>query len=549
MNPHRVVGRKNLKVKNKKNSLLKRKLDKKHLTLKNQTKKNKLFLNQKLIFIFFLLLLTFLFKFGKKEKNKENNNKITININNKISRYLKYEEEFKNKNSFCDEVDPIFLYKQRTDRGPIIICSGEKSKHICYQNPYNNSYNNVFVHKNGTICLMENIILDPSHSRQTGRSYDRGPTDFSNRGTPLLDKGFFNAQCKLNDSISLKIDKIYNTYFNSWNYEYDIKNEGENLEELAPGKTVFFMSRNQDSPNLFHGYSDIVNALVLIYLFNLDPEEIQVVFLESMDIPYYKEENSENKDLPRDPFYDIYKKMIGRGGEPIYIKNLKKKYKISKAFHVPLNWDSPLFINIPLPKCESITKTYKFINDFADKYLDIKPYKNKFLSNNENLYYPEAVLKNHESNTKFDKIVTIQWRRVWPKKRRGQQRVLNNGPQLADKLASVLPKNILVRLIDTAQFTMEEQISIMRSTDYLTGLHGAGLTLSMFLPTNSIYHEFHIYDFTSVLGIVSNLSGHKSYVDKVKNTVNNINGNQMVYFDEDDFANRILQRMKENNFF
>ena len=241
--------------------------------------------------------------------------------------------------------------------------------------------------------------------------------------------------------------------------------------------------------------------------------------------------------------------MIGRGGEPIYIKNLKKKYKISKAFHVPLNWDSPLFINIPLPKCESITKTYKFINDFADKYLDIKPYKDKFLSNNENLYYPEAVLKNHESNIKFDKIVTIQRRRVWPKKRRGQQRVLNNGPQLADKLASVLPKNILVRLIDTAQFTMEEQISIMRSTDYLTGLHGAGLTLSMFLPTNSIYHEFHIYDFTSVLGIVSNLSGHKSYVDKVKNTVNNINGNQMVSFEEDDFANRILQRMKENNFF
>ena len=281
MNPLRVVRRKNLKANKKKNLLLKRKLDKKHLTLKKQTKKNKLFLNQKLIFIFFLLLLAFLFKFGKKEKNKENNNKIVINID-KISRYLKYEEEFKNKNSFCDEVDPIFLYKQRTDRGPIIICSGEKSKHICYQNPYNNSYNNVFVHKNGTICLMENIILDPSHSRQTGRSYDRGPTDFSNRGTPLLDKGFFNAQCKLNDTISLKIDKIYNTYFNSWNYEYDIKNEGENLEELAPGKTVFFMSRNQDSPNLFHGYSDIVNALVLIYLFNLDPEEIQVVFLESM---------------------------------------------------------------------------------------------------------------------------------------------------------------------------------------------------------------------------------------------------------------------------
>ena len=66
-------------------------------------------------------------------------------------------------------------------------------------------------------------------------------------------------------------------------------------------------------------------------LFNLDPEEIQIIFLESIEIK-------------QDPFYDIYKNMISRGGEPIYIKNLKKKYKISKAIHVPINLDSPLFI-------------------------------------------------------------------------------------------------------------------------------------------------------------------------------------------------------------
>ena len=47
---------------------------------------------------------------------------------------------------------------------------------------------------------------------------------------------------------------------------------------------------------------------------------------------------------------------------------------------------------------------------------------------------------------------------------------------------------------------------------------------------------------------MSNLSGHRSYTDKIKNTVSNTNGNQMVDFDEDDFANKILLRMKENNF-
>ena len=101
---------------------------------------------------------------------------------------------------------------------------------------------------------------------------------------------------------------------------------------------------------------------------------------------------------------------------------MKKKYKISKAIHVPINWDSPLFIDIENPKCDSWTKSYKLINDFVDKYMDIKPFKDTFISDNEAFYYPESVLKSHESNIKFDKIVTIQWRRVWPKKRRGQHK-------------------------------------------------------------------------------------------------------------------------------
>ena len=45
---------------------------------------------------------------------------------------------------------------------------------------------------------------------------------------------------------------MYTTYFNSWNYDYEI--EKETLEELSQGKIIFFISRNQDSPNLFHGH-------------------------------------------------------------------------------------------------------------------------------------------------------------------------------------------------------------------------------------------------------------------------------------------------------
>ena len=521
---------------------------------KNKRIEQKLSIYQKLIFLLILFLsLIFLLKFEKNdiEENSQKGNKITFDLNSKNSKYSKYEEEFKDKNSICDQIDPIYLFKQRIDKGPIIICSGKKSKHICYQN-INNHNNDIYAHRNGVICTMENIILDPSQSRQSGLSYADGPVDFSHQGFPLLNKGFFNAECKINQTISLNYNNIYKTYFNSWNYDYDLQKEEKKLNELAPGKMVFFISRNQDSPNLFHGNSEIINILAMIYLFNLSPEDIQVVFLESIEIPYYTKENSENKDIPKDPFYDIYKKIISRGGEPIYIKNLKKKYKISKAIHVPINWDSPLYIDVDFPKCDSSTKSYKLYNDFVDKYMDIKPFKDTFITDNEIFYYPKLVLKNHESNIKFDKIVTIQWRRVWPKKRKGQFRILNNGPQLTDKLASALPKNILVRLINNAKFTMEEQISLMRSTDYLIGIHGAGLSLSMFLPHDSILNELHHTKSNkkrSVLSLMSVLSGHRTYVDQINNKIDKVNGNEMVSFDEDEFVKCVLKNMKENNFF
>ena len=95
----------------------------------------------------------------------------------------------------------------------------------------------------------------------------------------------------------------------------------------------------------------------MLYLFNITPEDVQIVFLDSIEIPYYDEENENNKDIPRDPFYNIYKNMISRGGEPINIRNLKKKHKISKAIHIPINWDSPLFLNIDFPTCYSATKS------------------------------------------------------------------------------------------------------------------------------------------------------------------------------------------------
>ena len=454
-----------------------------------------------------------------------------INI---LKKFIKFKENVRpNNNSYCDNLDPIKIFNQRLENKPITICQNNISQHICYQDS-NGYYNKIFFfHKKGVICKMENIVLDPSKSKQTDIIY-KGPVDQKFQGAPILSKGFFNIKCKNTKDLE-KYSSLYKSYFQSWNYDYK-NNKNEKLEELAEGKIIFFISRNQNSPNIFHGGSELINAISIMELFHLNPDNIQIIFLESMT-------------FNNDPFYDLYKNIVSRGGEPIFIKNLKKKYHISSAFHIPINLDSGVFITNEVHNCKYSTKTYKLLNDLVNKYMKIPDFKDTFISDNEIYYYPKSILENYKSNIIFNKTVTIQWRKVWPKGRKGQQRILSNGPELADKLASALPKNILIRLVDTASLSISEQISIMRKTDYLVGIHGAGLCLSVFMPYDSIMHEVVPKKYISVVALMSALSGHVTYSDIIRSKINNKDGNGNVFFEPKSFVKSVLNHMLYHNFF
>ena len=231
----------------------------------------------------------------------------------KIKNNLGIKEQIDKK---CYELEPLHLFELRLNNTPIKLCENDiaEQSHICYLN----THNDFFYYKNGVSCMMKNIIIDPSKSSQTNITY-KGPVDKKYLGNPIMDKGFFNMYC-INQKDFQGYNGIYNSYFKSWNYDYHDKEK--DLVELSPGKTIFFLSRNQDSPNIYHGTCELINALSMMVLLNLKPEDIQIIFLESMTIK-------------QDPFYDLYKNIISRGGEPIYIRDLNKKYLISSAVHVP----------------------------------------------------------------------------------------------------------------------------------------------------------------------------------------------------------------------
>ena len=269
-------------------------------------------------------------------------------------------------------------------------------------------------------------------------------------------------------------------------------------------------------------------------LLGLKPKNIQILFLESMK-------------FNNDPYYDLYKYIISGGNEPLHISQLKKKkYFISNAIHLPINWDSPCFTKCEIPKCPNKTLTYSKLYEDVLKFMKIPNFIDSFHYNKEIFYYSNLYFNSNTSN--YKKFLTIQWRKIWPKGRIGQNRILGNGPEIVDILVKILPKNILIRLVDTASLSISQQISIMQKTDYFLGIHGAGLILSIFLPPHSIVHEIKNKKEMNNLQILSILSGHICYSDIIEANIKNINHSEYLFFNPYDVAKNVLKHMKQNNF-
>jgi hypothetical protein len=467
---------------------------------------------------------------NEKDKDKENEKENDKNKDKEKDKRKDNEKEKEvkvNDSKECVNLDPILMLKARIKSKPVKICDNKSTKHICYKNS-NTNINYQYATRDGVVCTIENFIIDPT--KWVKEEEKDNPT---NKGAPLLSKGFYNTKCDMIEKIN-GYGFRYQQYFNAWDYDY--KDDIEKIEELAPGKTIFLLSRNNNSPNMFHGGCEVINAVALMDLLNLKPEDIKIIFLES----YFMKD---------DPFYDMYKVLISRGGDPVHIRDIKKKFRVSNAVLIPINWDSPSFLTYSgMPRCSKPSPGYQLLIDLVDKYTNLS-FKDNFISYNSSYYYPKSVIDHYKSGKSFRKIVTIQWRRIWPKDRQGQGRLMGNGPEMTDKLASVLPKDILIRLVDTADLNTFEQIAIAKDSDYFIGVHGAGLFLMIFTPSHCINHEILPRSNMNGLRLMSTMSGHKTYSNILGSNSKSIGKNNYIYFDLNEFAKCITQKMKENNFF
>ena len=447
--------------------------------------------------------------------------------------YIYLKIKFKN-NISCENLDPFSTEKKIIDSKPIVLCKSELTEHICFKNNFS-----FYVFKNGVTCMMKNFYLNFSNWKEDGYTYI-GPVNKKTKGEALISNGFFKMKCDIKGNIS-NYNNMYDKYFNSWEYilnDKQSKNDIYNKKEFCPGKVLFILNRNQDSPNLLIGGAGFINAFSLMYLLKIKPENIQVLFLESIKINH-------------DPFYNLFKNVISRGGKPLYARDLDKNilYHVSKAIHVPINWDSPVFCKTKIPICQKISKTYKVLYKSIFKYMNITEFFDNINYNKEIILYPKSF--NNLKLNEYKKYMTIQWRKPWPKGRKNQQRILGNGQEMLEKLDSVLFKEkFLIRLVDTAVLSIEEQISIMQKTDYFLGIHGAGMFLSIFLPHKSIAHEIkrRKSNTPNRPQIAAILSGHKYYSDYINIKIKKLDFQEKYFVDLNDLEKKVFKILTENNF-
>ena len=78
------------------------------------------------------------------------------------------------------------------------------------------------------------------------------------------------------------------------------------------------------------------------------------------------------------------------------------------------------------------------------------------------------------------------------RKRNGEKnvgRILANEQEIVQYLESINLSKL--KVVDTAKMTFREQLTVMRSTSILIGIHGAGLMHSMFTADEAILVEIH----------------------------------------------------------
>ncbi|CAE7543467.1 Eogt [Symbiodinium microadriaticum] len=215
---------------------------------------------------------------------------------------------------------------------------------------------------------------------------------------------------------------------------------------------LYLLARDEDCENSFHSTADFMNMFVVLSVLNIKPDDIQVMLFDK------------HTD---GPYYDLIRRAYSPRHELLRHGHFQKKKVMFKRliFHLesPAGLIFPKVANPDPLKCLStgLFQAYRkhVLHSFG--LWDVAP--------------PPIP------------SITLSLRHRTPQKNVG--RVMANEEEVVAAVRAINMAN--VQIVDTARMKFEDQLKLIRSTNVLVGIHGAGLMFIMFAAEEAVLVEIH----------------------------------------------------------
>ena len=298
-----------------------------------------------------------------------------------------------------------------------------------------------FVAYNGEFAHIKELIIDRNfcHGRKGGEAMQDVFNQPEDEEYYTYYPGFFQMTCSEKPLYNFN----NNNHLNQWLYSLNHKADNSLLyNEMRPQFTIALV--RYEYANLYHTMTDYYNAFALMELFNKSQIETNILLIDG------------HPAGALDPVWNVLFNSSTR------ISALNTRTKFTNIVWSILGYNSPMM--------DHYAPTLPLVEDF----------RNFFLSS-------FRIADSHKLNCDRINIMFI-WRRDYiahPRNPSGMiSRKIQNEQELVDTLRKDFPA-YTVKGVQIDLFEMRQQLEFARETDLLIGMHGAGLTHTMFLPKHA----------------------------------------------------------------
>ncbi|KAL4228722.1 hypothetical protein ACF0H5_011765 [Mactra antiquata] len=312
--------------------------------------------------------------------------------------------------------------------------------------------NGKFVGYQQKFAILTDVIVDPKHGfgRRGGENISNVLMQKEEDEYYKLRRGYFNLVCPE----TFRYEFHSKTHVKNWFKALMFNKSRKELTIINKTISKWTIAvQRYDYANFYHAMTDWYNAFLIAKLFKVDPRSINILWIDGH---------------PRGSLDSTWEVLFG---DVIQSGSVRKPVLFEHLVWGMMGNDSPLH------------------NHNSDEIGYIDEFRRFFLSRHGHA----ADIQNAILNCRNLKILFI-WRRNYvahPRNPSGfVSRKIQNEDELLSTARTVLPGHN-ISWIQIEKLTMKNQLKIIANTDILIGMHGAGLTHTLFLPKHAGLIEFY----------------------------------------------------------